>query len=99
MKKKTSLVRKLKEDGFNISAVYWKDATGHDEMPEGGLKPIRVVTLGVVLEVTKEHVLMVSECFEDESSRQITSIPRGMVKKIVTLKGVAPSLVKVFGKR
>ena len=78
--------------GFNVSAVYWTDAAEGDKIYEA-------VTFGVVVKLTKKFVTIVGEVFIDGDKRNDTSIPICMVKKIMTIEGVAPSIKKVFGKK
>ncbi len=82
--------KKVKDDGFNVSAVYWTDAAeGYDTWP--------AVTFGFITHLDKEKVTVVGEVFKDGDTRNESSIPMKIVKKIVTIKGNAPSIKKVFG--
>ena len=84
------------EKSFKVSAVYWEDAVGHDSLPEGGLKPVKTVTVGMIEDHNDKYITVVSEVFEDGSVRQVTSIPNGMIRKIVTLRSKLPSITKAF---
>ncbi len=88
--------RKVNKEGFNVSAIYWTDSTGAEDMPREGLKPCNAVRIGIITDLTKDYVTLVGEIFEDGDQRVAQSIPMKMVKKIITLRSVAPSIKKVF---
>ncbi len=85
MKKKTKKIK----DGYNVSMVYWTDAAEDD-------KPYEAVTIGVITKLNKKQVTIVGEWFIDGDRRNISTIPRGMVKKIITFKQIAPTITEVF---
>lgn len=78
-----------KKEGFNISAVYWTDAAE-------GFDTWEAVTFGYITHLDKDKVTVIGEAFRDGDTRNETTIPMKIVKKIVTLKGTAPSIKKVF---
>ena len=70
-----------------IVSVIWDDATYCEDMERSGLS--RAATFGVVVEATKDHIKTAAEVFEDKTVRDITTIPAGMVQRVVEL-GEAP---------
>lgn len=63
-------------------AVIWIDATSHPTKP---VAPAPAVTFGVIVEMTKDAVKIASEAFYDGDRRDHTTVPRNMVKRIVSL--------------
>ncbi len=78
--------------GFNVSAIYWTDASEGDKIYEA-------VTFGVITVLTKKFVTIIGEVFIDGDKRNESSIPMCMVRKIITLADTAPSIRKVFNKK
>lgn len=70
-----------------VAAVVWLDATFQDHH-EDRLTPEWVITYGEIVDVTKEYITLVGEVHADKDARAKTSIPMGMVKKII--RGTIP---------
>jgi hypothetical protein len=68
-------------------AVYWRDATFSMDKTTC---PLVACTMGFLLEETDAHVLVASEQFEDGTFRQHTSVPKGMLLRMVRLRHVVP---------
>ena len=86
---------KVKKEGFNVSAVYWTDATYSDEGNEN-LKPANAVIFGVIIELNRKFIKVAGEVFDDGDFRRVQAIPRKMIHKIITLKDTPPEIEKVF---
>lgn len=92
------LREKHKRKEFGVYAVYWTDATKEDDEPNGGLRPEPGVTVMIAVEIGDDYITGAGEVFLDGTKRNLTSIPAGMVEKIVRI-GSAPNLETVFGKQ
>ena len=65
---------------YDVSAVLWKDAAfKHDGHPGTHL----VLTVGVIVDMDDESVTIASEQFKDDSPGDLTTIPRGVVCRII----------------
>lgn len=65
-----------------VVGVTWVDATKGEDMRQAG--SILAFTPGVLMRVDENEVVVGHEVFEDRSERDVTTIPAGMVKSIVT---------------
>lgn len=90
LKSKLHKVPRKPKDGYNVSCVFWTDAAEDD-------RPYEAVTMGVITKLDDKQVTIVGEWFIDGDQRNKSTIPIGMVKKIITLKDTCPSITKVFG--
>ncbi len=75
-----------------IVCVVWDDAvtrSGYwdNDHPER-FKAIETKTVGHLIKQTKSEVIVASELFADGDKRDIHTIPRQMVKKVIQLKEV-----------
>ena len=73
-------------DVAELVLVLWEDAVKVEEhKDEGDATPIRAATGLFVLEADHKHIVVSPEIFEDESSRDATGIPRGMVQRVIPI--------------
>lgn len=77
----------MKTTKYPIVLISWNDAN-FDFDPADPLDFTTTVgyTLGYLLKKTRKEVIVASELFSNGDIRQVTAIPRGMVRKIVTLR-------------
>ena len=64
---------------LQLVAVTWSDAVYDDETTP---RPMRMFTVGFLVEDNDLHVAVAHEVGSDGEFRGTTSIPRGMVKKV-----------------
>ena len=65
---------------MQLAGVLWTDAVFDDETTP---KPMRMFTVGFLVEDTEVHVAIAHEVGSDGEYRGTTSVPRGMVKKLI----------------
>ena len=66
-----------------VVAVRWRDATRAEDLSDAAT--ILAMTVGIVMEATPDHIKIAAEVFEDRSSRDITTIPAGMIERVGSL--------------
>jgi hypothetical protein len=76
----------------DIVAIEWTDAVlRSDGDHNNAYPPVKVITYGKLIVKSKGHVTVAHEEFIDEDTagdlRQVTTIPRGMVSNVTTLRG------------
>ena len=71
--------KKVSSQRLQLVVVLWMDAVFDDETTP---KPMRMFTVGFLVEDTSLHVAVAHEVGADGEFRGTTSIPRGMVKKV-----------------
>ena len=76
--KKATTPRRKK---LQIVGLLWTDAVFSDK--EEAPKPMAMFTVGFMVEETSEHVAVAHEVDEEGGFRGTTTVPRGMVKRIV----------------
>lgn len=74
---------------FNLVEVTWDDASGlrhgwatKQEMPE----PALALSVGFLILETKDHIIIAQDTDSEGSHNGRSQIPRGMVKRIKTLR-------------
>ena len=83
--KRDARKRTRKHPSISFDRIIWRDATFDGD----GDKPHETAicwTAGVIIEATKEHVVIASEGFDDGTYRSKTIIPLGMVIRREHLK-------------
>ena len=65
---------------LQLAGVIWTDAVFDDETTP---KPMRMFTVGFIVEDTPLHVAIAHEVGSDGEYRGTTSVPRGMVVKLI----------------
>ncbi len=67
-----------------VVAVHWIDAAKVDDgrTPPEDITPLHAVTFGVLIADETDFVRVAGEIFEDGSVRDVTVIPRGMVRGV-----------------
>jgi len=69
---------------LQVVACIWKDAAYmYDGDPDEPLHPEPAATFGLLVEEGEDYVKIASEIFGNGCSRQLTSIPKGMVQQII----------------
>jgi hypothetical protein len=86
---------------YRLAIVSWNDAAISDDAT---MEPPLAKTVGWILEKNKDVVRVSSESFEDGTFRDITVIPKSLVKSILyvtpkTDKSMLAKLAKIFTKR
>ena len=71
--------RKVTRQKLQLVGVMWTDAVFDDETTP---KPMRMFTVGFLVEDNDLHVAIAHEVGSDGEFRGTTSVPRGMVKKV-----------------
>ena len=71
--------KKVSKQRLQLVGVMWTDAVFDDETTP---KPMRMFTVGFLVEDNALHVAIAHEVGSDGEFRGTTSVPRGMVKKI-----------------
>ena len=71
--------RKVSHQKLQLVGVMWTDAVFDDETTP---KPMRMFTVGFLVEDNDLHVAIAHEVGSDGEFRGTTSVPRGMVKKV-----------------
>ena len=67
---------------LRLVVVEWEDATHQDDEKEAPLGTMRAYTAGFVISNTKKELRLCAEFFEDGGRRDITCIPKLMVRDI-----------------
>ena len=75
-----SASRKQSRQMLQLAGVLWTDAVFDDEVTP---KPMQMLTVGFLVENNEVHVAISHEVGSDGEYRGTTSIPRGMVKKLL----------------
>jgi hypothetical protein len=73
---------------FSIVMVVWDDATELDGWTDGDeeIKPCLVYSVGYLVRKTKDHIVLAQDIAADGMQCGRGQIPRGMVRKITTLR-------------
>lgn len=66
---------------INFVGVLWKDAAHSEESANAGT--IQSLIGGTVVEATKDHLKIAMEVFEDESDRDVTTVPASLILKVI----------------
>ena len=78
-KKPPASGKKTSRQLLQLVGVMWTDAVFDDETTP---KPMRMFTVGFLVEDNDLHVAIAHEVGSDGEFRGTTSVPRGMVKKV-----------------
>jgi hypothetical protein len=74
---------------IDIYAVFWVDAIATPDEAKRPLSPIPAVTFGVVEKADDEQVQVAGEFFANRDTRLRSSLPAGMVSKLVKVGQIA----------
>ena len=81
-------LKKVKTDStVDLVVVKWEDAT-HQEDESKVIGTMIGWTTGFLIYKNKKEIALCMEVFEDGAKRNITAIPRGMVKRITKLASI-----------
>lgn len=61
--------------------IHWLDANGHHT--DGQVTPVHGLTAGWVISDEPEFLRLASEIFEDGDARELSAIPKAIVKEVL----------------